>query len=127
MWPPGKRHDDLQYGRKEIFRLGEWSIYSSGSNPATVYGWDSYIMHCAEWKERRRKPTQMTTTIYMGRDIASDTPDEFDIEIVTRRCNENMAALGINRCPGCNRKIPDEVVAVWTLQNFDKIQEFNSV
>ena len=129
-WPPssaftGKLHDDLQQGKREVFRLGEWSIYDcSGVGGVINAHWSSFIMHCARWTEKRRIAQPLTsTTWYKDRDAPVEVPKSFPMEEITVRCNTNMTAERFGRCPGCHAHIPDEVQALWKLQNMDQIQE----
>ncbi len=125
-WPPGRLHDDLQGGKKEVFRYGEWSIYDA-TDIVTNGNWNSFIMHCRSWKEWEpvmRPP--VSTWIKHESTEPTSTNYHYKIE-VTKRCNANMTAETFSRCPDCRAVIPAPVVALWKLQNFDKIQEVNSV
>ncbi len=125
-WPPGKLHDDLQVGKKEVFRFGDWSIYD-----CTVVGgvtnaqWNSIIFHCAQWKEWRaiQNPVNVNTWIQNETVPATQGLVTHKQERVWKRCNTNMTAESNSRCPGCRAKIPDEVQGLWKMQNFDRIQE----
>jgi len=125
-WPPGKLHDDLQVNKREVFRFGDWSIYD-----ATDVGgmknahWNSFILHCRSWQEWEAVMRPPASTYVKG-EVVQNFDKSYQIK-VTKRCNANMTAETINRCPDCRVKIPNEVVALWKLQNFDLIQEFNSV
>ena len=124
-WPPGRLHDDLQINKKEVFRFGDWSIYDAKNTGGVTNGrWNSFIMHCRAWKEW--EPVQRPpATTWIKNETVHNTSDHYKIE-AAKRCNANMTAETINICPECGVKIPNEVVALWKLQNFDKIQEFNN-
>ena len=119
-------HDDLQSGKKEVFRFGDWSIYDATEmGGVTNRRWNSFILHCSTWKEWEPVKRPPATTGLKG--VYVDNFDKpYQIQ-VTKRCNTNMLPVDSSRCPKCLIKIPNEVVALWKLQNFDKIQEFNSV
>ncbi len=116
---------DLKVNKKEVFRFGDWSIYDAGWGGITRGHWTSFILHCRTWKEWE-KVVRPPTNTWVKNETIHNTMDHYKIQ-VTRRCNANMTAETIDRCPDCGIKIPIEVVALWKLQNFDKIQEFNSV
>ena len=123
-----KQHDDLEINKQEVFRFGDWSIYDAsrivtGSSPKEQ--WSSFILHCRTWKEWERVARPPANTWIKNESV--DASDNHYLIEVTKRCNTNMTAETINRCPKCHAMIPDEVVALWKLQNFDKIQEFHSV
>jgi len=124
-WPPGRLHDDLQVNKKEVFRLGDWSIYDAGVGGVTNAHWNSFILHCRSWKEWEKVQRPPPTTWLKDAYAPQDTSGHYLIE-VAKRCNANMTAETMSICPECGVKIPAEVVALWKLQNFDKIQEFNS-
>ena len=131
-WPPGRLNDDLQVNKREVFRLGDWSIYDatevgiqSVQPGVTNAHWSSFIMHCRTWKEWEQVMRPNSTTWIKG-ELAPNKSGHYKIQ-VTKRCNANMTAEDRNHCPDCGIKIPNEVVALWKLQNFDKIQELNSV
>lgn len=123
-WPPGKLHPDLQKGRVEVFRLGAWSIFSAGHGGVTRAKWDSFIFHCETWDEWRAiRPTMQRTWVKDQHVVSSETTPQQ--ELVKRHCNTNMTGFWSTRCPECRKPIPDEILALWKLQNFDKIQEAN--
>ncbi len=119
-WPPGQIHDDLQRGKREVFRFGDWSIYDATADQR----WNSFIMHCRAWKEWEKVIHHPATTGVKG--VYVDNVDRTYSILQEKRCNANMTAENCSHCVECGIKIPDEVVALWKLQNFDKIQEFNS-
>ena len=125
MWPPGRLNDDLLINKKEVFRFEDWSIYDATEvGGVTNADWNSFIMHCRSWKEWTPVSRPPSTTYVKG-----ETVQNFDKDyqiLVTKRCNANMTAEIISNCPECGITIPMEVVALWKLQNFDKIQEINS-
>ena len=124
--PPGRVHDDLEVGKKEVFRFGDWSIYDTmETGGVTGAHWNSFILHCRAWKEWERVQRPSASTWLKGATV-HNTSDHYRME-VAKRCNANMTAETDSHCTGCGVKIPDEVVALWKLQNFDKIQEFFSV
>jgi hypothetical protein len=126
-WPPGKLHDDIQLGKREVFRFGDWSIYDATKvGGVTNAHWNSFIMHCRAWKEWKAVQRPPATTWLKDAYADPDSNGHYKIE-VAKRCNANMTAETNSHCVECGVKIPDEVVALWKLQNFDKIQEFNSV
>ena len=132
MWPPGKHHEDLQVNKQEVFRFGDWSIYDatevgiqSVQPGVTNAHWSSFILHCRTWKEWTPCARPPSNTWIKNETV--DNSYKPQVMEVTKRCNAEMTAEFINRCPECNAKIPDEVVALWKLQNFDKIQELHSV
>ena len=125
--PPGT-NEDHSVNKREVFRFGDWSIYDAtgivtGSSPNEQ--WSSFILHCRTWKEWEPVSRLPSSTWIKNGTVDNLSPD-YKIE-VTKLCNANMTAETHNRCPDCRAKIPDEVVALWKLQNFDKIQELNSV
>ena len=125
-WPPGKLHDDLQVNKKEVFRFGDWSIYDAAKvGGVTNAHWNSFILHCRSWKEWEKVTRPPTNTWVKNETVQASDTSVYQIE-VTKRCNANMTAETISNCPECGIKIPNEVVALWKLQNFDKIQELNS-
>ena len=125
MWPPGKLHDDIQVDKKEVFRFGDWSIYDSvKASVVSRAHWSSFIMHCREWKEWEAV-ARLPANTYVKGETTQSFDKHYQIQ-VTKRCNAHMTAEFISRCPECGITIPNEVVALWKLQNFDKIQEFNS-
>ena len=122
---PRRQHDDLEGGKKEVFRFGDWSIYDvTPQGWVTNANWNSYILHCRAWKEWKTVQRPPATT-WLKDAFTENTSSHYKIE-VAQRCNANMTAETNSHCPECGIKIPDEVVALWKLQNFDKIQEFNS-
>ena len=122
-WPPGRPHDDLQINKKEVFRLGDWSIYDA-TGAGGYYEWNSFIMHCRSWKEWEQVARPPINT-WVKNETVVNTSNHYKLQ-VAKRCNANMTAETTNICPKCGVKIPDEIVGLWKLQNFDKIQEFNS-
>ncbi len=124
-WPPGQLHDDLQVDKKEVFRFGDWSIYDATKvSGRRGVQWSSFIMHCRTWKEWE-PVTRPPATTYVKGEMVQAFDKAYSIQ-VAKRCNANMTAETISNCPECGITIPMEVVALWKLQNFDKIQELNS-
>lgn len=125
-WPPGKPYADIQVNKREVFRFGDWSIYdTTGMEEVAIARWTSFILHCRTWKEWKSVARPPANTYVKG-----ETVDNFDkgYQIqVTERCNANMTAETSSRCPDCRARIPNEVVALWKLQNMEQIQEMNSV
>ena len=120
-----KLHDDLLMNKKEVFRFGDWSIYDATEvGGVTNADWNSFIMHCRTWKEWE-KVTRPPTNTWVKNETIPPVGNHYKIE-VAKRCNANMTAETTSHCPECGITIPMEVVALWKLQNFDKIQEFNS-
>ena len=124
--PPGT-NDDHSVNKREVFRFGDWSIYdASRVGGARNTPWSSFIMHCRTWKEWVPVARPPATTWIKGETVQGSDSSLYQIQ-VDKRCNANMTAEFINRCPECHVKIPEEVVALWKLQNFYKIQELHSV
>ena len=131
-WPPGKLHNDMEKGRKEIFRLGNWSIFASGAGGRTsVWGitdanWDSFVFHCGTWEQWESVHTPVSVnTLVKGQTVEAPQQDPKQ-ELTRMYCRTNMIPHNTKICPGCRMPIPHEIVALWTLQNFDRIQEVNS-
>jgi hypothetical protein len=127
-WPPGKLHSDLQGSRTEVFRLGSWSIFNKSPHQViTNANWQSFIMHCDSWEEWEAVPeTVYANTVVKGEMVEYESK-QYKQRLVQRHCNANMDAFRNKFCPDCRRRIPNEIVALWTLQNFDQIQEANSI
>ena len=117
--------NDLLANKKEVFRFGEWSIYDyTEVGGVTNADWNSFIMHYRSWNEWEPVARPPANTYVKGETVQPfDKPYSI---LVAKRCNANMTAETNSNCPECGITIPMEVVALWKLQNFDKIQELNS-
>lgn len=136
-WPPGKLHDDMQRGRKEVFRLGDWSIFAAGTLDSTSSwtaaagitnaNWDSFIMHSASWAQWEDIPNTINVNTWIKGETVPDTSTPTPQQKrVTKHCNTNMIPHDTKICPGCGRPIPKEIAGLWALQNMERIQELNS-
>ena len=132
-WPPSSAFNippalnDLDIEKSEVFRFGNWSIYNSAkAGVGHSDWWVSFIMHCRTWKEWTPIEDPISVNTWVKNESVNLSKPRYLKREVIKRCNESMTAYNTVRCPGCLKKIPKEVVALWTLQNFDKIQEANN-
>lgn len=127
-WPPGKLHDDMQRGRKEVFRLGDWSIFAWGSSTSFMnMNWDSFVMHSVSWEQWEDIPGPVYANTGVKDKTVELPQQQHKKRKVWKHCNTNLIPHDTKSCPGCGKPIPHEVSGLWTLQNMERIQELNSV
>ena len=88
--------------------------------------WVSFILHCASWEKWIPLRTDPYANTWIKGKVIEASQTNPKQEKIMEHCNETMIAYESDQCPGCHMQIPNEVQALWKLQNLDQIQEMNN-